>query len=225
MSDDIERPSFTTWFLAFIAAELGIVYWGFWGQVVNRPPLWQVIAAMVILAALYVVVYQWRLWKHRAKRQVDGDAQLAKVNGETLQLLPTWNSLAGMTLHKKIEGAVFVRRKIAPTDYVSATFRNYTRFLEFCPKQGKETWRREAWLVGAIQDPVVTNDLQREIEAVSVCAEGQHKEYQKVLVIVLVYRSLDIKEKGELLHQLEAVKANGGLSAKLSFQVWDKNDL
>jgi len=42
---------------------------------------------------------------------------------------------------------------------------------------------------------------------------------------VLVYRSLDIKEKGELLHQLEAVKANGGLSAKLSFQVWDKNDL
>ena len=83
MSDDIERPSFTTWCLACFGTEAGACSWFLGVQKVNRPPFWQLLAAMVLIAVLYVVVYQWRCWKWRsgkvAKAAKDSD-HLEKVN-------------------------------------------------------------------------------------------------------------------------------------------------
>jgi hypothetical protein len=85
MSDDIERPSFTTWCLACLGTEAGACLWFLGAQKVNRPPLWQIIGVMFTVALLYVGVYQWRCWKWRTARQkkiAAEEAKLAKVNEE-----------------------------------------------------------------------------------------------------------------------------------------------
>jgi hypothetical protein len=65
MADEIERPSFTTWCLACLGTEAGAFIWFLGVQKVNRPPLWQLLVAMFMVALLYVGVYQWRCWKWR----------------------------------------------------------------------------------------------------------------------------------------------------------------
>ena len=83
----------------------------------------------------------------------------------------------------------------------------------------------DPWLVQEIADPVVTKDLQRQIEVTSIDVDREYGAISKLVVIILVYKSMSLDEKGSLLRQLEAVKANSSLSHKLSFQVWDKDDL
>lgn len=89
MSDDMEHPSFTTWFLAFVGIESGMALWFLGVQRMNRPPFWQLIVAMALAAILYVTVYQWRCWKWRKlrdQRQSDERVRaLAKAAAEEAQ--------------------------------------------------------------------------------------------------------------------------------------------
>jgi hypothetical protein len=145
-----------------------------------------------------------------------------KTGGLGLEKRPTDRKFDPLRHRDEITRAVCVKRKISQTDFVGLPFSYSTDFITFWPRRSD----LETWLVQELEDPVVTKNLQRQIEILSVSADGDGRKYiPKVVVIMMVYRVMSLDEKGSLLHQLEAVKANGNLSSKITFQVWDKDDL
>ena len=91
----------------------------------SRPPLWQLIVAMLMVAALYMAIYQWRLWLWR-KPWLD---EKIKCLGPCEIDSPRRDMLVNDTLG----------RYGGPTPYVCPVC--YVNFLRKNPKKGKKAFR------------------------------------------------------------------------------------
>lgn len=141
--------------------------------------------------------------------------------GAVATAIPDWTHLDRGRHTPEIRRAVYRKCNVdIHTDCAPSYLCHHTNFESYLLKD-----ESRGWVAQEIQYATVTKSLQSEIEAVSKTIENKYKDIQAVVVIVLVYESLSLSKKGDLLHQLEAVRANGSLSEKLSFQVWDKDDL
>jgi hypothetical protein len=49
--------------------------------------------------------------------------------------------------------------------------------------------------------------------------------FRNVIVVLLVYRSLSLPERASLTQQFEELRKSAGISEKIHFESWDKNDL
>ena len=148
---------------------------------------------------------------------------VVEVTGKEAQQKPMTVAQFDPYRHRdEITRAVCVKRKILQTDFQQNPFCHTTNFIEFVTRRGE----LDVWLVQEIEETIVTKDFQRQMQLVSLSADAEgNRCVPKVIVIVLVYKSMSLDEKGSLMRQLETVKANDALATKLSFQVWDKDDL
>jgi len=125
-------------------------------------------------------------------------------------------------LHDEILRAMYRKRRLSLLHIEHTTLGpGYSNFVATCPKDFSETW-----LGQEIEDVSIGRRVRDEIGMVSTLIEdGLESRHQKVVVIVVVNRDLDVSEKASLMGQLEMIKNEDQLSAKMSFRVWDKHDL
>lgn len=123
---------------------------------------------------------------------------------------------------EEILRAMYRKRRLSPlhVEYTHIRAGN-SCFVECCPKDFSETW-----LAQEIEDVSIDRRVRDEIGLVStLIKDGQESRHKKVVVIVIVYRDLGTVEKSSLMGQLETIRSEDQLSAKMSFRVWDKRDL
>ncbi len=119
-----------------------------------------------------------------------------------------------------IEKAVYEKRNITGFDLVFTGIRNDNFFLEFCLKDFSETW-----LIQEINNTELTSDVKRQIKIVNRHLSERESRHSKVIIILLVYRFLKLKDKTDLYNQLLLFNSSENLNQKISFQVWDKTDI
>lgn len=120
----------------------------------------------------------------------------------------------------RIEKAVFEKRQITGLDLLWTGIRNDNSFLEFCINDFSETW-----LVQELPEPILTNDIKQQIRIVNRHLIKSESRHNKVVIIILVYRVLNIIDKSNLYNQLLLFNSTENLVQKITFQVWDKSDI
>ena len=119
-----------------------------------------------------------------------------------------------------IEKAIYEKRNITGLDLVWTDIRNDNCFLEFCLNDFSETW-----LIQEIDNTELTSDIKRQIKIVNRHLSKGESRHNKVVIILLIYRILKLKDKADLYNQLLLFNSSENLNGKISFQVWDKTDV
>ena len=183
------------------------------GKIITLSTLIQVVLGTATLCA-------WSLIILKARKETQGRVLASPSQEDASRLLNPKEHEDEITraVHGRLQKSEYF--SFARSAIGSAGF-----FLEYSQHDPSVTYLSDTFAIREVSDPIVTPEIGRHIRSVSRLVAGKEMIFRNVIVVLLVYRSLSLPERASLTQQFEELRKSAGISEKIHFESWDKNDL